>query len=225
MKRSLSLILVLAFSLTSSFTAEAKSTKHSTTTGVTKSASNSKNAAHTKTIGFAGLENKMETGMVTAEEVVDGKTFHIGKTIVNASPEQVFDVLTDYANATKLFDNLKKTSVVASSSDENTTDVSFSLKGLANIWNFDYVLRMKETFPSRIDFHRLSGAFKANEGYWKIEPLDASGKRTLVTYSKFVDGGMIPQSMVNKQVKEAMPTVMANVKAHAEAKAVQVSLK
>jgi ribosome-associated toxin RatA of RatAB toxin-antitoxin module len=225
MKRSLSLILVLAFSLTSNLTAQAKSTKHSTTAGVTKSVSNSKNAAHAKTIGFAGLENKMETGMVTAEEVVDGKTFHIGKTIVNASPEQVFDVLTDYANATKLFDNLKKTSVVASSSDENTTDVSFSLKGLANIWNFDYVLRMKETFPSRIDFHRLSGAFKANEGYWKIEPLDASGKRTLVTYSKYVDGGMIPQSMVNKQVKEAMPTVMANVKAHAEAKAVQVSLK
>lgn len=225
MKRSLSLILVLAFSVSSNLSAQAKSAKHSTAAGITKFASKASSTSNSKTIGFAGLETKMESGMVSAEEVVDGKTFHIGKTIVNASPEQVFDVLTDYANATKLFDNLKKSSVVASRADENTTDVSFSLKGLASIWNFDYVLRMKETFPSRIDFHRLSGAFKANEGYWKIEPLDASGKRTLVTYSKYVDGGMIPQSMVNKQVKEAMPTVMANVKSHAEARAIQVSLK
>ena len=168
---------------------------------------------------------------LAAEETIDGKVFHIGKTIANASPEQVFYVLTDYANSTKLFSNLKHSSVVASSVEDSTTttttttDVSFSLKGMANIWNFDYVLRMTETFPSRIDFRRLSGAFKANEGYWKIEPLDGSGKRTLVSYYKYIDGGMIPQSMINRQLKEAMPAVMANVKAGAEARALQVSLK
>jgi hypothetical protein len=36
---------------------------------------------------------------------------------------------------------------------------------------------------------------------------------------------MIPQNMVNKQLKEAMPAVMANVKAGAEAMVVQVSVK
>ena len=236
MKRSLSLpfLLVLAVSLSNTLlntqAAEAKTLKYGTTSGITNSANMAKNAGITKPIGFAGLEHKMEKGMVAAEETIDGKVFHIGKTIANASPEQVFYVLTDYANSTKLFSNLKHSSVVASSVEDSTTtttttDVSFSLKGMANIWNFDYVLRMTETFPSRIDFRRLSGAFKANEGYWKIEPLDGSGKRTLVSYYKYIDGGMIPQSMINRQLKEAMPAVMANVKAGAEARALQVSLK
>jgi len=163
--------------------------------------------------------------MSTAEEVVNGKTYHIGKVIVSASPADVFAVLTDYPNATQLFANLKKSKVVASNSANHTHDVSFSLKGLGGIWNFDYVLQMKETSPSLIEFHRLSGAFKANEGYWKIEPLDTLGHKTLVTYAKHVDGGMLPQNLVTKQVREAMPTVMANLKASAEAKAVQLSLK
>ena len=222
MKRSLSLIIIslVSLAIVGAPAANAKKEK----AGSSKAVAAAK-LGQIKSVAFGGLENKMENGMVSAEETIDGKVYHVGKTIVKASPEQVFDVLTDYPNATKLFDNLKQTSVVATSADENTSDVSFSLKGLANIWNFDYVLRMKETFPSRIDFHRLSGAFKANQGYWKIEPLDGSGKRTLVTYSKYVDGGMIPQSMVNKQLKDAMPAVMANVKSNAEAKAIQVSLK
>lgn len=220
---------MLAFSLSNTLlntqAAEAKTLKYGTNSGITNSASMAKNVGITKPSGFAGLEDKMEKGMVSAVETIDGKVFHIGKTIANASPEQVFSVLTDYANSTKLFSNLKRSSVVASSVEDSTTDVSFSLKGMANIWNFDYVLRMTETFPSRIDFRRLSGAFKANEGYWKIEPLDGSGKRTLVSYYKHIDGGMIPQSVINKQLKEAMPAVMANVKAGAEARALQVSLK
>lgn len=235
MKRSLSFPLLLMLTISSSNilsntipgnqAAEAKSLKYATTSGITSSANMSGKTAATKAVGFAGLETKMEKGMVSAEETIDGKVFHIGKTIVNAAPEQVFAVLTDYPNSTKLFSNLKRASVVSSNAEDHTADVSFSLKGLANIWNFDYVLRMTETFPSRIDFRRVSGAFKANEGYWKIEPLDGSGRRTLVSYYKYIDGGMIPQSMVNKQLKEAMPAVMANVKAGAEAMVVQVSVK
>lgn len=219
MKRLLSfpLLLILtcavANALSNNQAVEAKSLTHATTANITK------------TIGLAGLESKIENGMTAAEETIDGKVFHVGKTIVNAAPEQVFAVLTDYPNSTKLFSNLKQAVVVASNTEDHTTDVSFSLKGLANVWNFDYVLRMTETFPSRIDFHRVSGAFKANEGYWKIEPLDGASKRTLVSYYKYIDGGMIPQSMVNKQLKEAMPAVMASVKAGAEARVVRVSLK
>lgn len=168
---------------------------------------------------------KALNGVTTVEEEIDGKTYHIGRTIVNASPEHVFAVITDYEHSTKLFENLKKAKVVATNPDKGTTDVSFSLKGLANVWNFDYVLRMKETYPSLIEFERVSGAFKANQGYWKIEPLEGHKKQTLVTYAKFIDGGMLPQALVKKQVKDAMPTVMANVKASAEARAIQVSLK
>lgn len=239
MKRSLSFPLLLMLSISSASilsntipgnqAAQAKSLKYATTSGITTSANIVGRAAATKTVGFAGMETKMESkmenGMVSAEEIIDGKLFHIGKTIVNAAPEQVFAVLTDYPNSTKLFSNLKRASVVRSNAEEHTSDVSFSLKGLANVWNFDYVLRMTETYPSRIDFHRVSGAFKANEGYWKIEPLDGSGRRTLVSYYKYIDGGMIPQNMVNKQLKEAMPAVMASVKAGAEAMVVQVSVK
>ncbi len=223
---SLALCAVVLSFTTMSSACLAKSSEHAggTKSGAFRTAVHS-SIKHASASSHVAPIMKSLNGVTTVEEEVDGKTYHIGRTIVNASPENVFAVITDYDHSTKLFDNLKKATIVATNPENGTTDVSFSLKGLANVWNFDYVLRMKETYPSLIEFERVSGAFKANQGYWKFEPLDAHGKKTLVTYAKFIDGGMLPQSMVKKQVKDAMPTVMANVKATAEARATQVSLK
>ena len=123
---------------------------------------------------------------VVSEKTSDGKNYVINKVLIDATPEDVFAVIVDYKNSGKLFANLTKSDVVAHDAEKNTTDVSFSLKGMLNLWSFDYVLSIKETYPNLIEFHRVSGAFKRNEGYWKLTPVDG-GKQTEVVYAKYVD--------------------------------------
>ncbi|MBS1995724.1 MAG: SRPBCC family protein [Cyanobacteria bacterium SZAS LIN-2] len=149
-------------------------------------------------------------------KTADGKSYQITRTVINASPEDVFAVIVDYKDAGRLFSNLTKSEVVSRDEKNMTSNVSFSLKGIMNLWSFDYVLSIKENFPTRIDFKRVSGAFKRNEGYWKLLPLD-NGRRTEVVYAKFIDAGlMVPPQVVAKQVRESTESVMLNLKQVAE---------
>ena len=72
--------------------------------------------------------------------------------------------------------------------------------------------------------HRLSGAFKQVDGYWKLDPLDG-GHTTLVTYASYVDGGfLVPQGLVKRQSRIDMPQVMSTLKAQTESQgAVQIA--
>jgi ribosome-associated toxin RatA of RatAB toxin-antitoxin module len=149
-------------------------------------------------------------------QTADGKTYQITSTIINAAPEDVFAILVDYKRSGLLFKNLTKSEVVSRDENTKTSNVSFSLKGIMNLWSFDYVLAIKENFPSSIEFHRVSGAFKRNEGYWKLLPLD-NGRRTEVVYGKFIDAGsIVPPQLVAKEVRESTASVVENLKKVAE---------
>jgi uncharacterized membrane protein len=144
---------------------------------------------------------------LVSEEMRGTHLYHIGQEVIKAPADKIFAEITDYSDAGKLFSNLKSCKVLRQ--EANTKIVSFSLRGVANLWNFDYTLAIKES-PGLIEWHRVGGAFKANEGYWKLEPM-ANGS-TLVTCAKYVDGGMIPQAIVGREVNRSMAEVMGNLK-------------
>lgn len=148
-----------------------------------------------------------------SEERIGKRTFQVSKIVVNTPPSAVFNVLTDYDRTTRIFSNVRKCKIVGSNRSGKL--VSFQIAVPGNL-RFDYVLEVKETYPNLIEWRRVSGAFKANEGHWKLEPIN-NGKSTLVTYSKFVDGGFFfPQFLVNREIRQAMPEVMGNLKLAAE---------
>jgi hypothetical protein len=69
-----------------------------------------------------------------------------------------------------------------------------------------------------MEWHRLSGDFKAVDGFWKLESLN-DGRDTSVTYSSFVNGGFfIPQVLIKKQFRVEMPVVLSNLKNESETK-------
>lgn len=148
-----------------------------------------------------------------SEERIGKRTFQVSKMVVSTPPSAVFNVLTDYDRTTSIFSNVSKCKVVGSNRSGKL--VSFQIAVPGNL-RFNYVLEVKETYPNLIQWRRVSGAFKANEGHWKLEPIN-NGKSTLVTYSKFVDGGFFfPQFLVNRELRQAMPEVMASLKFAAE---------
>ena len=146
------------------------------------------------------------------DKTADGKPYQITSTIINAPPAAVFGIIVDYKDSGRLFKNLTKSEVVSRDEENKTSQVAFSLRGIMNMWSFDYVLAIKENFPTSIEFHRLSGAFKRNEGYWKLIPVDG-GHRTEVVYSKYIDAGpMVPPQIVDKQVRDSTASVVQNLK-------------
>lgn len=147
------------------------------------------------------------------EEQIGPRVYQVSRVTINASPNQVQDVITDYDHTAKVFDNVTKCKVVREAGD--TKDVAFTIKTLGSLMTCDYVLQIKSV-PGRIEWKRLSGAFKANEGFWKFEPANG-GRATVVTYAKFIDGGLLaPKFIVNKEIRNSMPVIMTNLKSTAE---------
>jgi ribosome-associated toxin RatA of RatAB toxin-antitoxin module len=163
--------------------------------------------------------NKMEETTIMEghqTQTSDGKSYQITRAVINAAPEDVFGIIVDYKHSGLLFSNLTRSQVLSRDENTKTSNVSFSLRGILNLWSFDYVLAIKENFPSSIEFHRLSGAFKRNEGYWRLLPLD-NGRRTEVVYGKYIDAGSImPPQIVAKEVRESTASVVENLKRVAE---------
>lgn len=133
--------------------------------------------------------------------------------LINATPIQVQSVLTDYEHTAAIFTGVKSCRVI----EDNGADkkINFVATVPGNLWTFDYTLAIHES-PGYIEWRRQCGAFKRNEGFWRLEPVD-NGRSTRVTYAKFVDAGFIPQSMVVHELRASMPTVLANLKTNAEA--------
>jgi len=152
-------------------------------------------------------------GAETVEEQIGDHKYQVSRMLIDAPVLQVQAVLTDYQQTTRMFPNVKKCHVVEEAGP--LKKISFTASAPANLWTFDYVLEVKEA-PGYIEWRRISGAFKKNEGFWKLEPMD-EGRATLVTYAKFVDGGLLlPQPLVTRELRASMPEVMANLKENVE---------
>lgn len=151
--------------------------------------------------------------IVISEEIIDNKIFQVDKVTVEAPPEFVWAILTNYKDAPRVYSKVTECQVIQ---EEGTNKlVSFRVKVFRDLITLNYTLNINENFPSSIVWSRHCGAFKANEGYWHLEPTN-QGASCLVTYAKFVDGGTIPQYFVNKELKAEMPVILDRVRVSAE---------
>lgn len=148
------------------------------------------------------------------EEIINGKKFSVTRLIVRAKPEAVWQVLTDYANAPKVFPQLKKCQVLE---DHGTTKhIKHQIAPSGMPGTYEYIVEVKEVAPKTMEWHRISGSFKEVDGYWKLEPLEG-GHSTQVTYSAYVNGGLfLPQPLVRHQIHQDMPGIMSCLKAQSE---------
>lgn len=151
---------------------------------------------------------------VLSEEFMHGKTYTVAKVSVKASPEKVWQILSDYDNAPRVFPQLRQSKLLHDHGTHKTVKHVLAPSGLPG--TYEYVVEVKEAAPHSLEWHRVSGAFKQVDGYWKLEPLDG-GHTTLVTYASYVDGGfLMPQPLVRRQCRIDMPAVMNTLKAQAE---------
>lgn len=146
------------------------------------------------------------------------KTFEVAQIVIHANADRIFKILTDYQNAGSLFPGLKSCRVVQ---DLGATKyVAYKVEPNSSLGTYQYQLEITETRNRSIEWHRIKGDLRAIDGSWKLEP-DASGANTIVTYSSSVQVGFfMPQSLVNRQIRNSMPGVLYALKSKAEGPAV-----
>lgn len=155
------------------------------------------------------------------EEKKDKKIYAVGKILIRAKPERVWQILSDYGNASNIFQTVTKVKILNDDGAKKLVRETVHLSGVP--MNFDYVLEVKEKAPYFMEWHRKSGALKEIDGSWKLES-DSMNRGTIATYSIYVDGGMfLPNWLMRGQSKKYLPNVLESVRNAAEKMSAEAS--
>ena len=139
---------------------------------------------------------------------------------VDAPPERVYDVLTDFEHYAEFMPYLEDSKVIRRTQD---VVVTWAIMNAPMVSRRDWVVQVKldpehKTGTSWTVSKEGPGAsdravrLTVNEGSWKLEPLDG-GKRTRATYYLFTDpGGSIPTWIANKANTSALPDLFEAIR-------------
>lgn len=134
------------------------------------------------------------------------------KTItINAPPEKVYDIITNYEKYPEFVSEVKKISV----SDRQGSQVTLNYE-IDLVKTIKYSIRVTEERPKRMSWTFIKGeVMKDNKGSWLLEP-EGEGK-TRATYTVDVSvGPLVPGAIINKLVDSSLPKMMDAFKQRAE---------
>jgi coenzyme Q-binding protein COQ10 len=134
-------------------------------------------------------------------------------TVIHATIEKVFSVITDYEKYAQFLSEVKKVKV--GPKKDGQCDVEYEASLMKTI---HYTLHMKEEAPSKVSWTFVKGDFmKDNKGSWLLE---AAGEgQVKATYTIEVGlSPLVPQSIVNALVGGSLPKMLEAFKKRAEAK-------
>lgn len=131
--------------------------------------------------------------------------------VINAPPEKVFDVITQYERYPEFLPEVKETRTV--NRKGNTVDVHYKVDVMKTV---RYSIRVVEERPTRMSWTFIEGEMmKDNKGSWVLEP-EGEGK-TRATYTvEMALGALVPKAIVNALVETSLPKMLDAFKRRAE---------
>ena len=135
---------------------------------------------------------------------------------IKESPEAIWSIVTDCRQALSFVPGLRQCRRLDAAPDGSWQDVEHVVRFSWLLPTVRYVFRCEFDRPSRIDFHRVSGDLKQEEGTWLLTRT-ADGSATVVEYEVYVDPGFwIPQGFVTHSLRRDIPAVLAGLRTCAE---------
>jgi ribosome-associated toxin RatA of RatAB toxin-antitoxin module len=132
--------------------------------------------------------------------------------VIPASPQVIWGVVTDCDQARAFVPGLKRCRRIDEAPDGRWADIEQDVRYSWLMPEIRCVFRAEYDRPHRIDFHRVSGDLKAEEGTWLLTPT-ADGSGTLVQYEVYVDPGFsIPQFVVSHSLRKELPAVLTGLR-------------
>lgn len=136
--------------------------------------------------------------------------------LIKARPEAIWAVMTDCAQALQFVPGLRLCRRVAGAPDGRWEDIEQEIRYSWFLPTVRYVFRADYARPRRIDFHRISGDLKEEEGTWVLTPAPG-GTATVVEYEMYLDPGFwIPQFLVNRALRKDLPAALAGLRERVE---------
>ncbi len=142
---------------------------------------------------------------------------------INASPETIWHVLTDCDHAASFIPGVKRCHPLQVAPDDSWVIVEQEAKYSWLMPAVKCVIRADYKRPRRIEFKRLSGDLKQEEGEWMLEPAaagvsdPASAPVTNVVYDLYVDPGFwIPRVLLRHSLRSELPAAFTALRARVE---------
>ena len=136
--------------------------------------------------------------------------------LIRARPEAVWAVMTDCRQTLLFVPGLRRCRRVDGDPDGRWEDIEQEIRYSWFLPTVRYVFRADYDRPRRIDFHRLSGDLKQEEGTWLLTATP-DGAATMVEYEMYLDPGFwIPQVLVNRSLRKDLPAALAGLRERVE---------
>lgn len=131
---------------------------------------------------------------------------------IPATPEAVWRVMTDCRQATIFVPGLKRCHLVARAADGRWEEIEQEVRYSWMLPAVRYVFRAEYDRPRRMDFRRVSGDLKEEEGAWLLRAT-SDGSATVVEYEVYLDPGFwIPQFLVTRTLRKDVPAVLSGLR-------------
>jgi uncharacterized protein YndB with AHSA1/START domain len=132
---------------------------------------------------------------------------------IQASPELIWGIVTDCREARSFVPGLRECRRIDGAADGSWQDVEHEVRYSWLLPAVRYVFHAVYDRPHRIDFRRISGDLKEEEGTWLLTPT-ADGAGTVVEYEVYLDPGFwIPQALVAHSMRKDIPAVLTGLRA------------
>ncbi|MES2535793.1 MAG: SRPBCC family protein [Pseudomonadota bacterium] len=134
-----------------------------------------------------------------------------------ASPQQVWQVLTDYERFPEFLPKLSSSRVISRSSSEVLVEQNGKAGFLFIKHNIHLLVRIIEQPFAAIDLTLVRGDMKHYVARWELSPLARNGRNgTLITYAATLEPDffvppLIGRPLVEADVKETMEAVIAEI--------------
>jgi hypothetical protein len=132
--------------------------------------------------------------------------------LIHATPETVWRIVTDCREAGAFVPGLRSCRRVGVAPDGHWEDIEQEVHYSWLLPTVRYVFRAEYDRPHRIDFHRVSGDLRAEEGAWRLSEM-SNGSGTLVEYEMYLDPGFwVPQILVRRTLRTDLPQALSALK-------------
>jgi uncharacterized protein YndB with AHSA1/START domain len=178
-------------------------------------------AAQSGWVAEPGIESRLAAGEVVVETASEidpaAPRGRIRAAIlIPASPQAIWSVMTDCHQALAFVPGLKLCRRIEGAPDGRWAEIEQEVRYSWLLPEVRYVFRADYDRPHRIDFHRVSGDLKAEEGTWLLTPT-ADGTGTVVQYEVYLDPGFwIPKFLVTRSLRKDLPAALSGLRDRVE---------
>ena len=157
------------------------------------------------------LQQRLADGEVIVRPGLDaheGKGRVYAAVRIRATADVIWNVMTNCEDAPSFVPGLKRCRRLDGAPDGSWEIIEHEVKYSWLLPTVHYVFRADYQRPHRIDFHRVGGDLKDQEGTWRLEEC-ADASATIVEYEVYLDPGFwVPEALVRHTLRRDLPAVL-----------------